>query len=91
LKKQLRNGLDLAARFDGDSFLLILTGLPLAKAQQIAQNLETAVLVAVKATDNLAVAVTIQSGVVEYAASKTEVAIEQDVERLVASVQQKCV
>lgn len=91
LKKQLRKGLDLAARLDGDSFLLILTGVPLATAENVAQTLATTVLATVKATDHLAVAVAIQTGVVEYVAHESEVTIEQDVEQLVATVQQKCV
>ncbi len=89
LKKQLRKGLDLAARFDGDSFLLILTGIPLATAEKVAQNLAAEVLTSVTASENLTVAV--QTGVVEYIVQPPEVAIEQDVEQLVAVVQQKCV
>ncbi len=90
-KKQLRQGLDLAARVDGDSFLLILTGLPLATAENIARNIQAAVLNGVKATDQSAVAVAIQTGVVEYNAHATKHGIEQDVEQLVSLAQQKCV
>ena len=85
MKKHLRAGLDLAARVERDCFLLVLTGVPLSKAEEVAETLAQAVGRGVKTSDYLSV--TLQRGVAEYAPD-AEKTVEQDVENLLAQARQ---
>lgn len=93
LKKDIRIGLDLAARFDEACFLLTLTGAPLAKAEQVAETIKNDVLAEVKTADNLAV--TVQSGAAEYSVHALEfttrgLTVEQEVQALIEVAQKNC-
>lgn len=87
LKKNLRDGLDLVARFDQDSFLVVLTGVSLQKAQALARTVTLAIETTVQTSENKPIS--LRSGVVEYAPEDAAVlSIEEDVELLVNKVQQ---
>jgi len=87
LKKNLREGLDLAARFDQDSFLVVLTGVSLPKAQALARTIALAIETTIQTSENQTISV--RSGVVEYTPQDAAVlSIEEEVEQLVSKVQQ---
>jgi cyd operon protein YbgT len=93
LKKDIRIGLDLAARFDDACFLLTLTGAPLAKAEQVANTIKSDVLEQVKTADNIAV--TVQSGAAEYSVHALEfgaevATLDQEVQALIQVAQKNC-
>jgi cyd operon protein YbgT len=93
LKKDIRIGLDLAARFDEACFLLTLTGAPLQKAEEVARIIKNDVLATVKTADDIAVVV--QSGAAEYSVHALEftadvASIEQEVQALIQVAQKNC-
>lgn len=92
LKKDIRIGLDLAARFDEMCFLLTLTGAPLQKAEQVAQTIKSDVQASVKTAEN--VAVQVESGAAEYSVHAVEfgeqvITMEQEVQALIEIAQRK--
>ncbi len=94
LKQALRGGFDLAARFECDSFLLVLTGISENKARDIAQFVTEQVLTTVKTSDQLPVSV--QTGVGEYLPDADDshpalFDLETEVKTLVTRVQNRCV
>jgi cyd operon protein YbgT len=93
LKKDIRIGLDLAARFDEACFLLTLTGAPLVKAEQVANTIKHDVLTSIKTADNIAVIV--ESGAAEYSVHAAEFgmnvqSLEQEVQALIKVAQKNC-
>jgi cyd operon protein YbgT len=93
LKKDIRVGLDLAARFDEACFLLTLTGAPLQKAEEVASTIKKDVLENIKTASN--VAVIAQSGAAEYSVHAAEFSPEvrnaqQEVQALIEIAQKKC-
>ncbi|NOQ34566.1 MAG: diguanylate cyclase [Methylococcaceae bacterium] len=57
LQQDIRIGIDLASRFGGQDFLLALSGVPLQKADKIAQTIQKDLFERVKTPCNLAVEV----------------------------------
>jgi cyd operon protein YbgT len=93
LKKDIRIGLDLAARFDEACFLLTLTGAPLAKAEEVARIIRTDILATIKTADEIAVVA--QSGAAEYSEhsgnfSADVSSLEQEVQALIQVAQKNC-
>ncbi len=93
LKKDIRIGLDLAARFDEACFLLTLTGAPLAKAEEVARIIRTDILSTIKTADEIAVVA--QSGAAEYLEYSAKFAgdvssLEQEVQALIQVAQKNC-
>jgi cyd operon protein YbgT len=93
LKKDIRIGLDLAARFDEACFLLTLTGAPLAKAEEVARIIRTDILSTIKTADEIAVVA--QSGAAEYSEhsgsfSADVSSLEQEVQALIQVAQKNC-
>lgn len=84
LKKSLRTGLDLAARLESETFLLVLPGVSLNTAKETATVIRQAVSATVKTSDNLTA--TVQSGAAEYTPD-SENSVEQEVEKLVSQAQ----
>lgn len=92
LKKDIRIGLDLAARFDEMCFLLTLTGAPLQKAEDVAQTIKNDVQTTVKTAEN--VPVLVESGAAEYSVHAVEfgtqvITMEQEVQALIEIAQRK--
>lgn len=77
LQKGLRAS-DLAVRWGGEEFLLVLKGCDLDEAQRIAENLRQAVAAAPVTTPKAAIAVTISLGVSEFNGTESP---EQTVDR----------
>lgn len=93
LKKDIRIGLDLAARFDEACFLLTLTGAPLQKAEEVARIIKNDIHASIKTADQIAVDV--QSGAAEYSEHSLKFAAgisttEQEVQALIQVAQKNC-
>jgi GGDEF domain-containing protein len=93
LKKDIRIGLDLAARFDQACFLLTLTGAPLHKAEEVATKIQQDVLNQVLTLSKIPVQV--QSGAAEYSVHTPEFNatiqnLDQQVHALIEIAQKNC-
>jgi cyd operon protein YbgT len=64
LKGELRSGIDIAAQMDNDTILIVMPGVPLKKAEFLANLYQTDISNAVKAPHDLTVEIAV--GVAEY-------------------------
>ena len=93
VKKDIRIGLDLAARFDEACFLLTLTGAPLQKAEEVARLIKDDIHTSLKTADQIAVEA--QSGAAEYSEHSLKFAAdisttEEEVQALIQVAQKNC-